>query len=183
MIFSFGFLQQIMKTTHMQNQSKTLIDYVLSNSCCNAIVSGTIISNLSDHFFTFTRPVLSTPKNTEKTTFVCSFSSRNFNNFKAALGGTDWSRVSEATNVNDAYDIFWKSYTDLFEVNFPKMRTRFNQNIHKHSLFMTAVLLVSRKTKNLLFKLQLENNSDTNIQIFARTLKAVKKLYFKKKLL
>jgi hypothetical protein len=119
-IFSYGFLQQIMKTTRMQNQSKTLIDHVLSNSRSNSIVSGTVISDISDHFFTFTRPVLSTPKNSEKTTFVRSFSPRNLNNFKAALGGTDWSNVYEATNANDAYDNFWKSYTDLFELNFPK---------------------------------------------------------------
>jgi hypothetical protein len=105
------------------------------------------------------------------------------------LGGTDWSSVSEATNVDEAYDIFWKSYTDLFELNFPKKRSRFNKNIHKRSPFMTAGLLVSRKTKNLLFKLQLENNSEENIQkyknfkqIYARTLRAAKKLYFKKKL-
>jgi hypothetical protein len=188
-IFSYGFLQQIMKTTRMQNQSKTLIDHVLSNSSSNSIFSGTVISDISDHFFTFARPILSTPKKSEKTTFVRSFSVRNLNNFKAALGGTDWSNVSEATNVDEAYDIFWKSYTDLFELNFPKKRSRFNQNIHKRSPFMTAGLLVSRKTKNLLFKLQLENNSEENIQkyknfkqIYARTLRAAKKLYFKKKL-
>jgi hypothetical protein len=49
---------------------------------------------------------LSTPKNSEKTTFVRSFSPHNLNNFKAALGGTDWSNVYEATNINDAYDNF-----------------------------------------------------------------------------
>ncbi len=54
---------------------------------------------------------------------------------------------------------------------------------------MTAGLLVSRATKNQLFKSKLLDNSPANIQrykdfktVYAKTLRAAKKLYFHQKL-
>jgi hypothetical protein len=37
-----------------------------------------------------------------------------------ALGGTDWSPVLNATNVESAYDEFWSTYIALYELTFPK---------------------------------------------------------------
>jgi hypothetical protein len=48
--FTHGYLQNIMKCTRMQNNSKTLIDQIFSSSKSNSIYSGTVISDLSDHF-------------------------------------------------------------------------------------------------------------------------------------
>jgi hypothetical protein len=111
------------------------------------------------------------------------------NNFKNALSGTDWSHVTNSNNVDDAYNLFWNSYSELFEAIFPKKKVRFNRNIHKMSPFMTAGLLVSRATKNQLFKSKLLDNSPANIQrykdfktVYAKTLRAAKKLYFHQKL-
>jgi len=111
------------------------------------------------------------------------------NNFKHALSGTDWSHVTNSNNVDDAYNLFWNSYSELFEAIFPKKKVRFNRNIHKMSPFMTAGLLVSRARKNQLFKAKLLENSPANIQIYkdfktvyAKTLRAAKKLYFQQKL-
>jgi exonuclease III len=65
-VLSNGFIQQIMKATRFQNQSKTLLDHILTTSRSNRIFSGTIVSDVSDHFFTFIRPVLPTVKKTSK---------------------------------------------------------------------------------------------------------------------
>jgi hypothetical protein len=178
-----------MKCTRIQNQSKTLIDHILSTSRSSSIYSGTIVSDISDHFFTFVQPVLSHQKSKEKTFADRSFSTQNLNNFKAALGGTDWSVVTNVNDVDLAYDNFWNSYSELYEMSFPKKNIRFNRNIHKNSPFMTAGLLISRKTKNQLFKNQLVEKTPVNVQkyktfkqIFDRTLRAAKKLYFQTKL-
>jgi hypothetical protein len=101
-ILSHGFLQCTMKSTRMQQNSKTLIDQILSFSKNTNIYSGTIISDLSDHFFTFIRPNFSKQKCKEKTATIRSFSQFNLNNFKAALGGTDWSVVTDIRDVNNA---------------------------------------------------------------------------------
>jgi hypothetical protein len=50
-----GYLQCVNKATRFQNESKTLIDHILISSKHNIIQTGTIISNVSDHFFTFVR--------------------------------------------------------------------------------------------------------------------------------
>ncbi len=52
-IFNNGFLQTIFKSTRIQNQSNSLIDHILSNRNPEGFSSGTIISDISDHFFTF----------------------------------------------------------------------------------------------------------------------------------
>jgi exonuclease III len=49
-------LQLTMKCTRFQNQSRTLIDQILTSSKCNSFQTGTVISDISDHFFTFIRP-------------------------------------------------------------------------------------------------------------------------------
>ncbi len=140
-------------------------------------------------FFTFTRPFLPAPKCKEKITFSRSFSSQNLNNFKAALSGTDWSHVTNLNSVDDAYDTFWSTYLELYEMLFPKKQICFNRNIHKKSPFMTNGLLISRNTKNQLFKNLLTDNCPANVQkykqfkqTYCKVLHVAKKLYFQKKL-
>jgi exonuclease III len=47
-----GFLQCTMKATRFQNNSKTLIDQILTSGYGPNIQTGTVISDISDHFFT-----------------------------------------------------------------------------------------------------------------------------------
>jgi len=48
-----GFLQGVFKASRMQNRSKSLIDHILFNTFNGNIYTGTLISDTSDHFFTF----------------------------------------------------------------------------------------------------------------------------------
>jgi hypothetical protein len=141
-----------MKATRFQNNSKTLIDQILTSGYGPNIQTGTVISDISDHFFTFICPNLEKNKNVEKAAPSCSFSPANLNNFKAALGGSDWSVVTNSLSVDDAFNEFWSIYTDLYELSFPKIKARFNRNVHKQCPFMSNGLLISRQTKNQLYK-------------------------------
>jgi hypothetical protein len=147
-----GFLQCTMKATRFQNNSRTLIDQILTSGYGPNILTGTVISDISDHFFTLICPNLEENKNVEKTAISRSFSQANLNHFKAELGGSDWSAVTNVINVDDAFNEFWSIYTDLYELSFPKIKTRFNKNVHKQCPFMTNGLLISRQTKNSLLK-------------------------------
>jgi hypothetical protein len=106
---------------------------------------------------------------------IRSFNPTSLNNFKTALSGTDWTSVSESHDVDEAYNLFWSSYIDLYELFFPKKQIRFNSNVHKRSPFMTAGLLISRQNKNALFKLQLAENTPANVNKY----KIFKQTYFK----
>ncbi len=187
-VLSNGFIQQIMKATRFQNQNKTLLDHILTSCHSNRIYSGSVLSDIRYHFFTFTRPVLPHIKKQTKFTTARNFSQTSLNQFKTALSGTDWSHVTNSNDVDDAYELFWNSYSELFDVIFPKKKVRFNRNIHKMSPFMTAGLLVSRTTKNKLFKAKLPDNSAANLQkykdfktVYSKTSRAAKKLYYQQK--
>jgi hypothetical protein len=49
-ILENGFLQIVLKATRIHNDSKTLIDHVLSNARSLQFRSGTLITDISDHF-------------------------------------------------------------------------------------------------------------------------------------
>jgi exonuclease III len=56
LVIEKSFLQGIAKATRCQNQSKTLIDHILFNKNCENVYTGTVITDVSDHFFTFIAP-------------------------------------------------------------------------------------------------------------------------------
>ncbi len=75
----------------------------------------------------------------------------------------------------------------MFELHFPLTKTKFNRNIHKINEFMTAGLLISRKTKITLHKKAIINPTlfyehyKTFRNIFNSTLRLSKKLFFEAK--
>jgi exonuclease III len=86
-----GFLQIISKATRIQNESNTLIDHILTNSKGLDICSGTLISDVSDHFFTFVLPRTGqSNKLNHRTVLTRDFSNQNMLEFRTALGDTDW---------------------------------------------------------------------------------------------
>ena len=52
-IFTNGFLQKIGKATRVQGNTFSLIDHILTKTEANVELSGTIISDISDHFINF----------------------------------------------------------------------------------------------------------------------------------
>jgi hypothetical protein len=77
-VLSNGFIQQVMKATRFQNHSKTLLGQILTSSNSNEIFSGTIVSDVSDNFFTFTGPVLPPVKKNSQNYLLPQFFSQQF---------------------------------------------------------------------------------------------------------
>jgi hypothetical protein len=151
--------------------------------------TGTIISDISDHYFTFIQTPSPAAKSIEKIKTARVFNDLNLNNFKAALGGMNWDPVTNADDVNHAYDEFWSIYSELFELTFPLKKMRFNKNIHRKNPFMTAGLLKSRETKNHLYCSTVSDSSADTLtkyknykSLYFKTVRAAKKQYFKQKL-
>jgi hypothetical protein len=53
LLFAAGYLQGILKATRIQNLSNSLVDHIHFNNPSKNIVSGVLVSDISDHFFTF----------------------------------------------------------------------------------------------------------------------------------
>jgi hypothetical protein len=185
LLFACGYLQGIFKATRIQNNSKTLIDHIHFNNIRTNIISGVIISDVSDHFFTFICPQSSTLKTpATKTTVSRDFSSPKLENFKRDLSVLDWNNVLTSQDVETAYDCFWTQYTNVFNTNFPLKRKRFNKNFNGINKFMTNGLLTSRRTKNKLHAKAVSDPSMENINhfkayktVYQRTIRAAKKLH------
>ena len=106
LLFSYGFLQLVLKPTRCTLHSATVIDHILSNSHTDNFESFILISKLSDHFPIF---YFSKCKNTvdKKTTISYrDFSNLNFNRFSDSIRAINWNRVSSIDNVHDSYNEF-----------------------------------------------------------------------------
>ena len=66
-ILSAGFLQCIGKASRIQNNASTLLDHILVSCRQNSFDSGTIVTDVSDHFPTFILTPNEKQKNDEKT--------------------------------------------------------------------------------------------------------------------
>jgi hypothetical protein len=104
------------------------------------------------------------------------------------VGASDWSSVLESNDVNFAYDAFWAIYNELFQLNFPLKKVRFNKNLHGQKPFMTTGLLKSRETKKNLHLAMLTDRSPLSLEryrtyknLYFKTLRAMKKLYYSSK--
>jgi hypothetical protein len=164
-ILANGYLQCIAKASRIQNDSYSLIDHVLTNHTNDSIYAGTLVSDVSDHFFTFVMPNVNPKPNQQfhKTIVSRDFSQQNLARFKTELGLTNWDIVFAQGDVDSAYDAFWNSYLEIYNRTFELKRRRFNKNINKRQNFMTRGLLVSRNTKNTLHKSFISNPSAENI--------------------
>jgi hypothetical protein len=130
-IISNGFIQVVTRSTRVQGQSHSLIDHILINKNFNENCSGTLVSDLSDHFINFQQLDSTSRTNDHKTLSSRKFSPENMDRFKTLLSGTDWINVTDATHVDIAFDAFWAEFKQLYDLCFPLITTKFNRNIHK----------------------------------------------------
>jgi hypothetical protein len=121
--------------------------------------------------------------------FKRQFTSENIERFKTGLRPLRWETVTSCNTVDDAFDEFSKIFTDLYELNFPLVRSKFNKNIHKQNNFMTNGLLISRKNKIKLQKNVALHKLPNDIikfnkyrNIYNTLIRASKKLYFEQNL-
>jgi exonuclease III len=121
LIFEKSFLQAIGKATRFQNNSKTLLDQIILNKTCESIQSGTLISDVSDHFFTFIVPPTrsKTPQQAHQSISLRDYSLNNLNIFKTELSNKNWDCVLNSHDVDNAYNAFWNIYNTCHDASFP----------------------------------------------------------------
>jgi hypothetical protein len=182
---SNGFLQVITRATRIQGSHSTLIDHILTNAVLPTHNTGTIISDISDHFINFIQMPFSKPKVKTKIVNKRNFNPTSIGNFKDALGAMGWNTVFEKNEVDSAFECFWKDFSQLYELHFPVTKFKFNKNVHKINSYMTSGLLISRKTKLELCKKASKDRTEESFQkyrayrnLFNTLMRASKKMYF-----
>ena len=187
-IHTNSFIQTIGKATRIYNNTYSLIDHVLSNSH-DKVRTGVIITDISDHFITFTKCASITHKTNNPIKKSRDFSHKNMTSFKEYLYKNNWLSVLSTDDVNLAYENFSDIFLSGFNLCFPIRTTKFNKNYNKINDFMTKGLLISRSTKNALHKLALLNNDQASQlkykqyrNLYNKCLRLSKMLYYEQNL-
>jgi hypothetical protein len=184
---SNGFIQLICRATRIQGIHYSLIDHILTNTNQPNYSVGTIVSDISDHFINFIKLSIDNPPPKHKVEVKRKFTGENIARFKNALSNFTWDDVCAENDIDKAFDIFWTKFNDLYNLNFPTTRTKFNRNLHKINNYMTAGLMISRATKLELCKKATRDRNNIATENYRRyrniynsLLRTSKKMYFDK---
>ena len=137
-IYSNGFLQKVGKATRVNNNSFSLIDHILYKNNVESNVSGTIVSDISDHFPNFIGIPNIAVKQKIEPKFSRNFTLNNMEKFNDDLGKLQWGNVLACEEVNESFYLFWHDFMTLFNLRFPLKKVKFNKNVHKIQNFMTT---------------------------------------------
>jgi hypothetical protein len=150
---SNGLLPTVTLPTRVTHVTSTLIDHIFIKQCCD-YVSGTITTDISDHYTNFIVIPLTLPKS-QTTKFVTyrKFTPEKIATFNESLQNTDWTSVLSCENVDLCYERFIEIYNSLLNKHIPLKTARFNKYIHKKEPWITKGILVSMKTKDKLHKM------------------------------
>ena len=184
-ILSNGYIQTLTKSTRIQGNSHSLIDHILINDLSKNPQSGIIISDISDHFFTFIEIGKNCNHEPNKKTKKRVFNDCNITMFKNYLSNLSWTNVTSETDVDMSFSKFWEAFDTLYKLCFPLKSFKFNKNINKRNDFMTQGLLTSRQTKNLLHIEAIKNPTFESINkykqyrnLYNKTVRAMKQLHY-----
>ena len=187
---SNGFMNLITKATRFTSHSNTLIDQIFCNINLNSPESGVLLSDLSDHLPCFTSLNLKNKvKSEQKFTEFRDFSEFNINLFRENLSNLSWDDVCSCSDPLESFDLFWNSWSTLYNLHFPVKKSKFNKNFHKIQDFISKGLLTSRRTKLSLYQDYLSSRNPQKFEIYKnyrnlynKLIREAKKLYNEKKL-
>ena len=106
MLHNNSFLQLVRKATRIQGKHFSLIDHICVKNDQNPYLTGTLISDISDHFFNFIS-LSSTKKSTQNSTkgyrLERIINSKTKEKFRDALNEIQWTNVTCQSDVNLAF--------------------------------------------------------------------------------
>ena len=159
-----SFVPTIDKPTRVGEYSSTLIDNIFINVHCFNYKSAIIYNDLSDHF----PIILSINLNVKLLTlpnkiFMRFFPQREISRFHAALKMTNWNKVcniaASSNDPNDAYNLFLKLYTNIYDKFFPQKEIKTSNKMHSNQPWLTAGLKRSCSIKSKLYKKYVKSRS------------------------
>jgi hypothetical protein len=190
LLFSYGFLQIIMKPTRCTPTSASLIDHCITNSNPESLNCKILTSRISDHF-PLLCSIIDCKKNQPSEHFVKKqfFTDENLQNFSTAINAINWDFLNTFDSAQEQYDQFNELFLTLYNQYFPVNTIKINKNFHRLNPWMTKGLLTSRIRKNKLCHDSVKFPYDPFISryktyrnLYFKVLTASKKLYFQNSL-
>jgi hypothetical protein len=153
LMMSNGLIPAITLPTRVTYSSGTLIDHIFVNHTASQYLSGTITTDITDHFVNFILvPITSNKSKKPKHITYRKFTPEKISAFKQTLINTDWSTVKSCEDVDESYDRFISIYKHELDQHMPHKSVHFNKYKHKKEPWISQGILISTKTKDKLFK-------------------------------
>ena len=127
LLFSYGFLQLILKPTRCTPNSASVIDHILTNTQAEIIESVILVSPLSDHFPIIHFSNCVNVANKSKNITYRDFSTANVNRFSEAIRNIDWTQISSINDAQESYDEFAQIFFNFYELFFPCLTKKINK--------------------------------------------------------
>jgi len=147
----FGILPVIHTATRITINSATLIDNIFTNVIDSNAHCGTFCTDITDHlpiFMILKGHNLSCNESNEY--FMRNFSQDQIQNFQNDLIKENWSYVYSCHNSEEAYNLFIRRFTILFDRHFPLVKKKCNKRIRKP--WINKFILRAINMKNNLYK-------------------------------
>ena len=153
LLYSYGLFPKITKPTRVTSISATLIDNIYTNNVFQVNCSGILCNDITDHLPIFCTSHESGVKKDQVKSYryVRKFDETSVSAFKSALDAYDWDTLFIFSSVNDAYDYFMNSFTEMYESYFPKRKVLVDS---KNDLkpWLSKGLINAYTKKNKLYK-------------------------------
>ena len=153
LMLSNNLLPAITLPTRVTSSSATLIDHIFTNAHTQKIISGTITTEITDHFTNFIFIETLHQKHSYLKPSQVSYrpiTNRTIAAFNEMLSVSDWSNVFNSNDPSDAYTHFITTYINCLNQAIPLKTCQFNKYKHKSQPWITKGLLISLKTKDKL---------------------------------
>lgn len=190
LMISNGFLSTITKATRFNHNSRfSLIDQIFTNSKTDNLETGVIITDISDHFFTFQNIKIKNKPAAPEVNIFRNFSDQNIKAFRNSLASLSWDDVYMINDADLSCGKFWENFLLFFELHFPIETVNKSKNRTKLQEFMTKGILTSRKTKLNLYNKSIHNPTPVKTatyknyrNMYNKIVRASKKLHFETKI-
>ena len=151
----------INQPTRVTNTSKTLIDHIYFNSFQKVNCSGTLVSDISDHYPIFAViPFDNSTKVKTDNFFKRNLTNFNIENFLCQLDSqVNKIIVSDTSPIDKQFEIFLNSFAKVIDEHAPLRNATRKEKKLKLKPWLSSGILKSIKAKNKMYK-QLQTNFD-----------------------
>ena len=165
-----GFINTQLRATRVTTHSFSLIDvFFVKNYIPNHEKSLTIISDISDHFIICNIFKTKIPKQKSNDSFEKrALFEENLRSLSEALNRQNWEEITQATDVNLAYNKFYEVFRALYDVHCPKKTIKPKKKTTHQQNHVNDHLLKCKNFKHLLYNKQHKEKSEDNILAYKK---------------
>lgn len=155
--------------TRITSSTQTTLDLYVTSFPRDNIKAGVLMCDLSDHLPIHCLIPHKRPCQTGHKVLIRNYSEQNINKFIELLSAHQWHEITEATDVNTAYNAFLSTFVSFYNTCFPlKPLIQYKKS---RKPWISKYLYKRIKHRNKLFQMFLISRKENDLQIFRKVRK------------